>query len=354
MKPEARERNREHMVLDTNVLSRRSSWCAPNRPGWRHFYELLLIGTGFVALVPLLRAHRVTDFMIFCIFAMSFDLLYGYMGRLSFGHLLYLGAGAYGAGLALRYVTSNPFLAILLGTALACLLAMLVGTVAVRATGACFALINLAFNQTGWFLVMSPLRRITNGQDGFGVEAMRLGWIDFGDANFRFWFVLLVLLLTFSVLKRLVSAPYGVLVRSVKEDEMRVRFLGYNTYFYKWLTFVISAAVAGLAGTLTALNYAYVNPNTMDVHKNVGAVFACLIGGAGHLYGALVGGVVYMLISNFLPVYIRCWEMFLGFALLIVVFRFRQGIWGSLQVWFSQAAAIGRLRSHSGKEALLK
>lgn len=302
------------------------------KPGMRKdVFELLVIGACFAVLVPLLRAHRVTDFMIFCIFVLSFDLLYGYMGRLSFGHLLYLGAGAYGAGLALRYVTSNPLVAIVLGIGVACALAAVAGLVAVRATGACFALINLAFNQTGWFLVMSPLRSVTNGQDGFGVEAARLGWINFASASSRFWVVLVVLLAVFFLLKRLTASPYGVLVRSIKEDETRVRFLGYNTYAYKWLTFVLAASIAGLAGALTALNYAYVNPNTMDVHKNVGAVFACLIGGAGRLYGALVGGVVYMLISNFLPVYIRRWEMFLGIALLVIVFRFRGGIWGTLE-----------------------
>ncbi|MCR4401589.1 MAG: branched-chain amino acid ABC transporter permease [Firmicutes bacterium] len=354
MRPAKKETVNGRAFPSTGGVAGKPAGRQAERPGSRDVLEFLIIGGCFVALAPLLRAHRVTDFMIFCIFTLSFDLLYGYMGRLSFGHLLFLGAGAYGAGLFLRHVTSNPLLAILLGMSVACLLAMIVGLVTVRATGACFALINLAFNQTGWFLVMSPLRKVTGGQDGFGVEAARLGWIDFGDAAFRFWFVLVILLLMFFLLKRLMRSPYGILVRSIKEDETRVRFLGYNTYLYKWITFVISASVAGLSGALTALNYGYVNPNTMDVHKNVGAVFACLIGGAGHLYGALVGGVVYMIISNFLPVYIRRWEMFLGAALLVVVFRFRRGIWGSLEPCLSRAAAGGRLRTPPDKGALVK
>jgi branched-chain amino acid transport system permease protein len=146
-----------------------------------------------------------------------------------------------------------------------------------------------------------------------------------------FILTLLALLLVFYFLKRLTTSPYGILVRSIKEDENRVRFLGYNTYFYKWLTFVIASLIAGLAGTLTALNYRFVNPNVMDVHQNVGVVFACLIGGAGNLYGAIIGGVAYMMISNYLAIYIGRWEMFLGISLLIIVFRFRKGIWGSIQ-----------------------
>lgn len=296
--------------------------------------DFLVIAAGFLLITPILSAHRVTDFMIFCIFVMSFDLLYGYMGRLSFGHMLFLGTGAYCSGLFIRYISGNPLLAILMGIFMAGLLAMLIGLVIVRTTGACFSLINLAFNQIGFFLVLSPLRGITRGEDGFGVRASSFGFFNFANTTFKFWFVLLCLLLIFYFLKRLTTSPYGILIRAIKEDETRVRFLGYNTFFYKWLTFVLAGGVGGLAGTLSALNYNFVTPNVMDVHSNVGVVFASLIGGAGNLYGALVGGVVYMLISNFLPIYIHRWEMFLGFSLLIIVFKFRKGVWGNIQdIW---------------------
>jgi branched-chain amino acid transport system permease protein len=295
------------------------------------FINFLVITGGFLLITPILSVHRVTDFMIFCIFVMSFDLMYGYMGRLSFGHMLFLGTGAYSSGLFIKYISGNPLLAILVGIAVAGLLGMLLGLIIVRTTGACFALINLAFNHIGFFLVLSPLREITRGEDGFGVSASKLGFLNFGSRPIMFGFVLLCLLLVFYVLRQLTSSPYGILIRSIKEDETRVRFLGYNTFLYKWLTFVLAGSIAGLAGSLTALNYNYVNPNAMDVHSNVGVVFACLIGGAGNLYGALIGGVTYMIISNFLPIYIHRWEMFLGFSLLIITFRFRKGVWGYIQ-----------------------
>ena len=293
--------------------------------------EILIIGAGFLILMPLISIHRVTDFMIFCIFALSFDLLYGYMGRLSFGHLLYLGTGAYSFGLLIKYFQTNAFLAILLGVVAAGILGMLLGLIMVRATGACFSLLALAFNQIGFFLVLSPLKFITNGEDGFGAHARSIGFLNFSSKATMFILTLLLLLLVFYFLKRLTTSPYGILVRSIKEDENRVRFLGYNTYFYKWVTFVIASLIAGLAGTLAALNYKFVNPNVMDVHQNVGVVFACLIGGAGNLYGAIIGGVAYMMISNYLAIYIHRWEMFLGISLLIIVFKFRKGIWGNIQ-----------------------
>jgi branched-chain amino acid transport system permease protein len=293
--------------------------------------EILIIGIGFLVLIPLISLHRVTDFMIFCIFALSFDLLYGYMGRLSFGHLLYLGTGAYVFGLFIKYFQSNVFLAIFLGVLGAGFLGMLLGLIMVRTTGACFSLMALAFNQIGFFLVLSPLKDITNGEDGFGAHARSIGFLNFSSKITLFVLTLLLLLLVFYFLKRLTTSPFGILVRSIKEDENRVRFLGYNTYFYKWVTFVTASLIAGLAGTLTALNYRFVNPNVMDVHQNVGVVFACLIGGAGNLYGAIIGGVAYMMISNFLAIYIQRWEMFLGIAMLIIVFKFRKGIWGNIQ-----------------------
>ena len=293
--------------------------------------EILIIGIGFLILIPLISIHRVTDFMIFCIFALSFDLLYGYMGRLSFGHLLYLGTGAYSFGLSIKYFQTNAFTAILLGVLAAGLLGMLLGLIMVRATGACFSLMALAFNQIGFFLVLSPFKHITNGEDGFGAHARSIGFLNFNSKTTMFVLALLLLLMIYYFLRRLTVSPYGILVRSIREDENRVRFLGYNTYFYKWVTFVTASLIAGLAGTLTALNYKFVNPNVMDVHQNVGVVFACLIGGAGNLYGAIIGGVAYMMISNYLAIYIHRWEMFLGISLLIIVFKFRRGIWGNIQ-----------------------
>src|SRR4030042_2299258 len=118
--------------------------------------EILIVGIGFLVLIPLISLHRVTDFMIFCIFALSFDLLYGYLGRLSFGRLLYLGTGAYVFGLFIKYFQSNVFLAILLGVLAAGLLGMLLGLIMVRTTGAWFSLLALAFNPTRFFLVFFP------------------------------------------------------------------------------------------------------------------------------------------------------------------------------------------------------
>jgi branched-chain amino acid transport system permease protein len=288
------------------------------------------MAAGFLVLLPILKIQRTTDFIIFCIFVLSYDLLYGFMGRLSFGHMLFLGSGAYAITLFTEHVSTNPFLALAFAIVATGVVAAIIGPIIVRTTGAAFALINLAFNQIGYFLVLIAFATYTGGEDGMSSTFRTVGFFNLQNRNVVFGFSLIVLLLAFLLLKRLTSSPFGILLRMIKENETRARFLGYNTFSYKWIAFVIAAALAGLAGALSIMNYGYVTPSFMDPNRNVEVIFAVLIGGAGSLYGAVIGGVAFMAISNYLATYIPRWEMFLGLGLLVLVFRFRTGIWGSL------------------------
>lgn len=294
-------------------------------------FDLIIIATAFLLLGYLVTFQRTTDFMIFCLFVVSYDLLYGYMGRLSFGHMLYLGAGAYATALFCSHSsTTNPLLALLAGIAFAAIIGALLGPIIIRTTGACFALINLAFNQVGYFLVLIGFSTYTGGEDGMAVSFSNLGFINFSDKIVVYFFCLSCLLLVVYFMRRLTTSPFGMLLLGIKENETRSRFLGYNTVIYKWVAFVFSTGIAGLAGGLSILNYTYVTPSFIDPTRNVEVIFASLIGGAGSVYGALMGGVTYMMVSNYLPNYIQRWEMFLGIMLLVLVFWFREGVWGYL------------------------
>jgi branched-chain amino acid transport system permease protein len=296
--------------------------------GGRRFPELAVIGVAFLLLSAVIGIYRTTDFIIFCIYVLGFNLLYGYMGRLSFGHMLYLGTGAYAVTLFTEHVSHNPFPAILAGIIAGAFIGLVLGPIIVRATGACFALINLAFNQIGYFLVLVAFSKYTGGEDGMSTTFAKIGFMNFAKKPVLFGFALFCLLLTYYVLKKITTSPFGLLIRSIKENETRVKFLGYNTFLYKWITFILSTSITAFAGALSILNYGYVTPSFIDPTRNVEVIFATLIGGPGNLYGAIVGGVLYMVISNYLASYIPRWEMFLGIALLIVVFRFREGVWG--------------------------
>jgi branched-chain amino acid transport system permease protein len=291
-------------------------------------YDLILVAAIFLLLIPLLTMQRTTDFMIFCIFVLAYDLIYGYMGRLSFGHMLYLGVGAYAAALSAEHLSGNPFLALLVAVVAGGGVGLLLGPIIVRTTGACFALINLAFNQVGYFLVLIALADWTGGEDGMSAFYDPVWIFDFGNRNVMFGFTLFSLILVVFLVRRLTTSPFGILLRTIKENETRAKFLGYNTFFYKLLAFVLSTSLSAFAGALTMLNYTYATPSFIDPTRNVEVIFACLIGGAGNVYGALVGGIGYMILSNYLPNYIQRWEMFLGIALLALVFKFQSGLWG--------------------------
>jgi branched-chain amino acid transport system permease protein len=313
--------------------------------GPRSLMDIAIIAAGFVVLLPILGINRTTDFIIFSIFVMGYNLLYGFMGRLSFGHMLYLGTGAYAITLFTEHVSKNPFLAILAGILAGAVIGVILGPIIVRTSGACFALINLAFDQVGYFLVVVAFSKYTGGEDGMSAYFAKTGFLDFGKKPVIFGFVLLCLLITYYVLKKLTSSPYGVLIKSIKENETRVKFLGYNTFAYKWVTFVISTAISAFAGALSILNYGYVTPSFIDPSRAVEVIFASLIGGAGSLYGSIIGGVLYMALSNYLASYIPRWEMFLGFALLIIVFRFRTGVWGYISEKFGKNDEVPVRRS---------
>lgn len=295
---------------------------------WLVFRDMFLIGAAFLVLSLFIPMFWLTDFAIFCILVLSFDLIYGYMGHLTFGHMLYYGTGAYAASLSLLHITPNPFLAILIGIIVGALLAAVVGFVVVQTEGATFALVNLAFNQIGFWLALSGLQDFTHGEDGLPSSVEPIGFLDFYNTPVAFGFMVLCLMLTFFILKTFTQSPYGVVVRSIKENEDRVRFLGYNTFRYKWLTFILSSTLAAFAGTLYCLVKGFVAPTDVSPLENTRIIFAVLIGGAGNLYGAVVGGFSFELMSNLLATTIARWEMVLGAMLLILVFWFRQGITG--------------------------
>ena len=296
-------------------------------------FLLLLAATGF-------KYYWITDFMVFCILVLSFDLLYGYLGHLSFGHILYYGTGAYVAASWMVYFNNDPIIALLVGVAVTTLLAAAVGWIAVQTEGAAFALLTMAFNELGYFVVHTALAGFTKGDDGLIASPGRVfGLLRFGKDQEAFFMVLIIFLAVFAVLRVITRAPYGVLIRSINENETRVTFLGYNTQNYRWLTFVISAAIAGLAGGLFVMVQGFVSPRAISTLSNIEVIFAILIGGAGTLYGAVAGGVVFMLIKNYMPTAISAmegavgfalpqWEMWLGIILLVIVFSFRKGVVG--------------------------
>lgn len=291
-------------------------------------FAIGVIVVGFTVFAYAASINKVTDFVIFCIYVLGFDILYGHLGRISFGHTLYLGTGAYGAAMCAKYLIPDPFLAMAVGVTAGALVGLLLGPIAVKTKGAAFALINVAFNQIGYFLVLVALASYTGGEDGVSLDFYSYGFVDFRNVHFLFAFCLASLVAVYYLMHRLYGSAFGAMLLGIKENETRVRFLGYNTQTYKLIAFVISTSVSAFAGSLFVINYGFANPSFIDPARNVEVIFAALIGGPGTEFGAVVGGAAYMVISNYLAKYITRWEMFLGAALLIIAFGFRKGIMG--------------------------
>ncbi len=291
-------------------------------------FDLVLITLVYLAFIPLVGVSKLTDFINFSIFVLAYDLLYGHIGRLSFGHMLYLGTGAYAATLFSVHISTNPLLALVFAICAGVMLGSILGPIIVRKSGAYFALINYAFNSLGHFLALTALANFTGGEDGMGANFSSFGFLNFCDPSIRFAFSMFCLLAVFYLMKRFSSSPYGILLKSIKENETRVKFLGYNVFIFKWVTFILSTSLSAFAGGLWALNFFYVSPSFIDPSRSVEVIFAALIGGAGNPYGAILGGTVYIAMSNYLATYIPRWEMFLGITLLILIFRFPKGISG--------------------------
>jgi branched-chain amino acid transport system permease protein len=306
--------------------------------------ELIIIAAAFVALIPALHVHRVNDYMIFCIFVLSFDLLYGYMGRLSFGQMLYLGTGAYVSTIFSIHVNGNPLLSMLAGLVGGTVTAALAGLIVSRLSEAPFALTNLAFNQVGFFLVGSTFQNWTNGENGLSANVLPWGYLDFSNEFVASAFILACLLAVFALIRYLTASPFGILIRSIKENEIRVRFLGFNVFWYKWLTFVVCGFVAALAGSLYTVYIGFISPVFIHPLHNVDVIFACLIGGAGNLYGAIIGGVLFMGMKDVLSSHLGQWEWLLGLILLSIVFWFRGGVTGLLASIAGSRATGRRLR----------
>jgi branched-chain amino acid transport system permease protein len=332
----------EILLLETYSSSSDASWTAFKR--LPVLAELVLIAAVFTVLIPVLHVHRVNDYMIFCIFVLSFDLLYGYMGRLSFGQMLYLGTGAYVSAIFSIHVNGNPMLSLMAGLAGGTVTAALIGLIVSRLSEAPFALSNLAFNQVGFFLVGSTFQNITNGENGLSAAVESWGYLDFANEYVAYGFILCCFLLVFAGMRFLTASPFGVMIRSIKENEVRVRFLGFNVFWYKWLTFVICGAVAALAGSLYTLYVGFISPVFIHPLHNVDVIFACLIGGAGNLYGAIIGGFMFMGMKDILSNHLAQWEWMLGLILLSIVFWFRRGVTGLLASFARTPARVSRSR----------
>jgi len=280
------------------------------------------------------------DMLILAILALSLDLLVGSAGMPSLGHAAYFGAGAYAAAIAGQRLGSDDLL-LGLGAAIlvSALLALAIGAVAVRAAGVFFLMLTLAFAQMVFAIAFQAVD-ITGGSNGFsGVRRPTLFGLDFNGADALFHLVAVVFLLVLVLVWRLRSSSYGRALVGLRENERRMRALGYDTMRLKLSAFVVAGAIAGVGGALQAYSIRFVSTNDVGVARSVEAFVSVLIGGASTLLGPVVGAVVVLFVERVMPSYIAFAETVLGVLFIIFVLAARQGIVGLVRVAYARARA---------------
>jgi branched-chain amino acid transport system permease protein len=279
-----------------------------------------------------------TEVAIFSIYVMGCNLLYGYLGMVSFGQPFYLGVGAYSTAIYLAYFGTNVMISIGVGIGAGIVIGILLGPFFIRLRGDYFALVNLATCAIGLFVVEKLLLPITRGDDGLWYRSRMAEtlFVDIRKPESFFFFTLLILMLVLLLFKYMDQSALGVSFQAIKVNERRMRFLGYSTFKIKWIGFILASFFSSLAGSLFAINFGFVNPNFGHPHRAADVLVATLLGGSGTLYGPFFGSLAFLGIRDIVSKYVVRWELLVGVITILVVFKFGRGIWGNIELFLNE------------------
>lgn len=301
-------------------------------------------GVVALSLLPLaLTSYQLgllTKMLIFGVFAMSLNLILGYAGLPSLGHAAYFGVGAYTVGLLAVKVVDHFWLDAAAGLLAAALTAALFGLLALRAHGSYLLMITLALSQVLWGIAFG-WRWLTGGDDGLpGVPRPAAG-LPFSLADgLRFYYlVLVVFALTAAALHVVVRSPFGRALVGIRENERRMEVLGYDTWLYKYVAFVLAGVVAGLAGVLFVYYNGFVSPVYLSIVFSATALIMVILGGAGTLLGPALGSAVIVFLENVISAHTERWLLVLGLIYVALTLFAPEGLLGLVARWTGRRAS---------------
>lgn len=294
----------------------------------------IVIGLAVIAtlLVAPLAVYPVflMKVMCFALFACAFNLLLGYVGLLSFGHAMFFGGASYICAHAVKIMGFSPELGILAGTAFAALLGLIAGLLAIRRLGIYFAMVTLALAQMFFFFCLQA--KFTGGEDGLQAVPRRplFGFIDTTSDFNLYYMVLAIFLIGFAIIYRTVHSPFGQVLKAIRENEPRAVSLGYRVHQYKLLAFVLSAALAGMAGSTKAIVFQLASLTDVAWQMSGEVVLMTLVGGMGTIIGPVVGAAVIVTMQNYLASLGEWVLVIQGVIFVLAVSLFRRGIVGEV------------------------
>jgi branched-chain amino acid transport system permease protein len=296
---------------------------------WRRLAVVAVIAA--LAAAPLVvdtyAATMLSRILVFALLAASLDLLVGITGLPSLGHGAYFGAGAYAAGWVAVHVTRSALVAVVAAVAAGALVAVVAGSLVVRARGVFFLMLTLAIGEIVEELAQS-WHSVTGGSDGlYGIPTVQLAGIALTDVRWFSWYVLAVFIAGMAVLRCIVGSPLGATLRGIRDNEPRMRALGYRTYHYKLAVFVIAGALAGLSGALLAAQQRLVTPADAGFATSVSVLLAVIIGGEATPWGPCLGAAVVVILRDVLgPSLGGHGSLVLGAAFVVTVFAWPGGL----------------------------
>ena len=289
------------------------------------------------ALLAVLRIYLPLPFaieiIIFSIYTLGCSFLLGRVGFISFGQPAYLAIGAYATAFYLFYFGNNPYIGILIGFAAGIVGSLLVGPLLVRLRGDYFALVNLALAVIIYYLMQKVLADITHGDNGlwYLTNMSSTPVLDLTRPDQFFIFAFIVAFAVWAFFKYLDDTIYGACCLAVKVNEDKLRFLGYDNFKVRLTAFVIANTTTALAGALYAVYLGFVSPEITSPARAADPVVVTILGGAGTLYGPIVGAIVYTGMKDVVSKVIGNWELIVGFTLVFIMLAGEKGIWGSLE-----------------------
>lgn len=293
---------------------------------------LVLIAVPFF--VDLFYQTFLTEVLVWVLFAVSFDLIFGYTGLLSFGQALFFGLGAYSVAIPVSKLGLGPGPAFILSIIIPMLFAWFVGYFSVKLSGIHFVIITLIFALIG-STIGETWTSLTGGADGLTIPftPLRVGplTIDLMDIKTNYYLVLLVVSLCFLLLRRMVQSPLGKVFIAIRENEDRARLIGYNVQRYKLLAFVIAGGLSGVAGGLYAITLKYSSASFLHWGISGHAVVYTIVGGMGTLFGPVLGTGIIMSLEHYLVNYMQGTDLVIGIVLVFMVLVAPKGLVGLLQ-----------------------
>jgi len=297
---------------------------------------LLFAALTVIALAPFtVYPMFLMKLMCFALLAASVNLLVSYIGLLSFGHAMFYGAAGYVTAHAVKVWGWDGAAGIFAGVATAALVGLVTGLLAIRRQGIYFSMITLAFAQLVYFIALRM--PFTGGEDGIQEipRPMVFGWLSLQGTMTLYYFVAAMVVFGFWLIYRTVHSPFGQILRAIRDNEPRAQSLGYRVNRYKLLAFVLSAALAGLAGSLKVLVFQLASLTDVHWATSGEALLICIVGGMHTLLGPVIGSIVIVSMENYLASFAEWVLIIQGAVFVLVVMLFRKGIVGQLYTYLA-------------------